>query len=98
MPVQTRDEVVSKTARASAVQSGPKKLQTDPGIKRLVPLNGGEHVYLRHPVTGKSPKYRVGSEEFVNAMADLGDQWRSQLLLELKELGWSEAYDALESR
>lgn len=99
MPVQTRDEVVSKTARASAVQSSaPRKLQTDPGIKRLVPLNGGEHVYLRNPVTGKSPKFRVGSEEFVNAMAELGDQWRQQLLNELKELGWAESYDALESR
>ena len=49
MPVLTRDEVVSKTARASAVQSGSKKLQTDPGMKRLVPLNGGDNVYLRHP-------------------------------------------------
>ena len=98
MPIQTRDEVVSKTARASAVQAGPKKLQTDPGIRRLVPLNGGEHVYLRDPVTGRSPKYRVRSEEFVMAMAALGDQWRPQLLTELKELGWSEAYDALESR
>jgi hypothetical protein len=98
MPVLTRDEVVSKTARASAVQAGPKKMQTDPGIKRLVPLNGGEHVYLRHPVTGKSPKFRVGSEQFVDALAELGDQWRPQLLVELKELGWSEVYDALESR
>jgi hypothetical protein len=99
MPIQTRDEVVSKTARASAVQStGPKKIQTDPGIRRLVPLNGGEHVYLRDPVTGRSPKFRVGSEEFINAMAALGDQWRPQLLTELKELGWSEAYDALEPR
>lgn len=98
MPIQTRDEVVSKTARASAVQSGAKKLQTDPGIRRLVPLNGGDHVYLRDPVTGRSPKFRVGSEEFINAMAELGEQWRPQLLTELKELGWSEAYDALESR
>ena len=98
MPVLTRDEVVSKTARASAVQSGSKKMQTDPGIKRLVPLNGGEHVYLRHPVTGRSPKFRVNSEEFVNALAELGEQWRPQLLMELKELGWSETYDALESR
>ena len=98
MPVLTRDEVVSKTARASAVQAGPKKMQTDPGIKRLVALNGGEHVYLRHPVTGKSPKFRVGSDQFVDALAELGDQWRPQLLLELKELGWSEVYDALESR
>ena len=98
MPVLTRDEVVSKTARASAVQSGSKKMQTDPGIKRLVPLNGGEHVYLRHPVTGRSPKFRVNSEEFVNALAELGEQWRPQLLMELKELGWSETSDALESR
>jgi hypothetical protein len=98
MPVLSRDEVVSKTARASAVTSGTKKMQTDPGIKRLVPLNGGEHVYLRHPVTGKSPKYRVGSEDFIDALAALGDQWRPQLLLELKELGWSEVYDALDAR
>lgn len=98
MPVLTRDEVVSKTARASAVQSGSKKLQTDPGMKRLVPLNGGDNVYLRHPVTGKSPKFKVASDEFINTLAELGDQWRPQLLLELKELGWSEAYDALESR
>jgi hypothetical protein len=97
MPVLSRDEVVSKTARASAVQSGPKKVQTDPAIRRLVPLNGGEHVYLRHPITGKSPKYRVSSEEFTNALAALGDQWRPQLLLELKELGWSEAYDVLDA-
>jgi hypothetical protein len=98
MALLTRDEVVSKTARASAVQAGQKKMQTDPGIKRLVPLNGGELAYLRHPATGKSPKFRVGSEEFINAMAELGEQWLPQLLAELKELGWSEAYDALESR
>jgi len=98
MAVLTRDEVVSKTARASAVPSGPKKLQTDAGITRLVPLNGGEHVYLRHPVTGKSPKFRVASPAFIDALVELGDQWRPQLLLELKELGWTDAYDALDAR
>ena len=62
---------VSKNSRASR---GGGKAKGQGAVRLLIPVGGGQGVYLFDPQTGRNPRYRVGSEEFVAAVAEIAGQ------------------------
>lgn len=75
----------SKTARASMRTGGQKEaFIASADATRIVPLGGGTHAYVLDPRDGRTHRFAVASEGFINALVELagsnhGDRLRRDL-------------------
>jgi hypothetical protein len=75
----------SKTARASMRTGGQKEaFIASADATRIVPLGGGTHAYVLDPRDGRTHRFAVASEAFIDALVELagsnhGDRLRRDL-------------------
>ncbi len=76
----------SKTARSSMRTGGGQKetFIASPDATRIVPLGGGTHAYVLDPRDGRTHRFAVASEQFIDALVELagsnhGDRLRRDL-------------------
>jgi hypothetical protein len=65
-----------------------KKAEYSPAmdIKRIIPLNRGQHAYLCNPLTGKTHQHKTNSDEFIAEMVSYGEAWAPRLGAQLAAL------------
>jgi hypothetical protein len=94
------DAPQSKTARASLRTGGGKaEFIAAADAPRIVPLGGGTHAYILDPRDGKTRRFKVASDEFFGALANLeeagyGDRMKRDLVdlaNKYPQTGWSQA-------
>ena len=99
------DAPQSKTARAS-LRTGAAKAEfiAAADAPRIVPLGGGTHAYILDPRDGKTRRFKVASDEFFGALANLdeaghGDRMRrdlNDLANRYPQTGWAQAVTRLD--
>jgi hypothetical protein len=87
--VKNKEEgLQSKTARASMRTGGQKEAYiASADAARIVPLGGGTHAYVLDPRDGRTLRYAVASEGFIEALVTLaGSNHGDRLRRDLAEL------------
>lgn len=80
----------SKTARASMGKGKDDGFKASGDMKRIIPLNNGNHAYLLDPRTGRTHHLAVGSPMWNTLIEELAaTDYGSGIQKELEELGWT---------